>query len=77
MPFIRERETPDHPLGDPAVDIAFWVCVSGLILGFSSLFGIPRHGAKVILWKAMLGMFVSCLGGLFAFGAIFSRIARQ
>ena len=75
--YSREGDTRHHPLGDPAVDIAFWVSISGLVLGMASLFGMRRHGAKVILWKALLGIVVSCLCGAYAALGIFSRIARQ
>src|ERR1041384_135789 len=75
--YSREGDTRYHPLGDPAVDIAFWVSFSGLVFAVASLFGIRRHGARVILWKALLGIAVSCLCGFYAFGCIHSRIARQ
>ena len=39
---------------------AFVVQVISLILGIVSLFGIPRHGARLILWKAVVGIIASC-----------------
>ena len=75
--FIAEGDTRYHTLGDPAVDISFWVCISGLALGVVSLFGIRRHGARVIVWKALLGIVVSLLCGAYATLGIWARIARQ
>ena len=42
---------------------AFWIQPVGLFLGIASLFGIPRHGARLILWKAVLGILLSCGAG--------------
>ncbi|SRR5260221_6810100 len=39
---------------------AFCFQIIGVILGLISLFGIPRHGAKLILWKAAIGIAASC-----------------
>ena len=75
--YSDEGDTRYHRLGDPAVDITFYVCVSGLVLGVVSLFGIRQHGARVILWKALLGIVVSCLCGAYAALGIWARIARQ
>ena len=75
--FSKEGDTRHHPLGDPAVDIAFYVSISGLVLGVASLFGIRRHGARVILWKALLGIVVSCLCGFYGgFGGEFWACGR-
>jgi hypothetical protein len=82
--LILEREGPydrfnplPFPNQDQAVDIAFLVCVSSLALGVASLFGIPRHGWKVILWKAVPGILASGFFGVFEFGCILIRVARQ
>src|SRR6266446_2504970 len=39
---------------------AFRFQIIGVILGLLSLFGIPRHGAELILWKAAAGIATSC-----------------
>jgi len=39
---------------------AFCFQIIGAILGLLSLFGIPRHGARLILWKAAIGILASC-----------------
>jgi len=59
------------------VDIAFMACLSGFVLGWVSLFGIPRHGAKVILWKVLIGIPVSCICGLVNMLNGLSRIVPQ
>ena len=46
---------------------AFCFQVISLILALWSLFGIPRHGAKLILWKAALGILASCGMGIVIF----------
>ena len=75
--YVSEGDTRYHRLGDPAGDIAFYVCISALVLGVVSLFGIRRHGARVILWKALLGILLSFLCGFYEALGIWSRIARQ
>ena len=39
------------------------VVITSLIFGVISLFGIERHGARAILWKALLGILLSCVVG--------------
>lgn len=39
---------------------AFCFQIIGVILGLLSLFGIPQYGAKLILWKAAIGILASC-----------------
>ena len=55
---------PRHPSGSPA-DIAFGVaaCVllSSALASIVSLFGIPKHGWRVIVWKSAVGFTLSCL----------------
>jgi hypothetical protein len=42
----------------------FLLVISSLISGALSFFGVPRHGARVIVWKAIIGMLASCIVGL-------------
>jgi len=55
------------PLGDGSTNFislsGLIVVATSLILGVVSLFGIERHGARVILWKALLGILLSCVVG--------------
>lgn len=46
---------------------AFWIEVSSFLLGILSLFGIGRHGAAFILWKAVPGLIASGLSGFVFF----------
>ena len=49
--------------GDPVAYYllgAFFIQIISLILGIVSLFGIPRYGARLILWKALIGIIASC-----------------
>lgn len=39
---------------------AFCLQIISLILGIMSLFGMPQHGAKLILWEAAIGILASC-----------------
>jgi hypothetical protein len=45
---------PRHPSGSPA-DMAFGVAacvlISSVLASFVCLFGIPKHGWRVIVWK--------------------------
>jgi hypothetical protein len=43
------------------------LAASSFILGAISLFGIQRHGARRILWKALVGMIASLVLGFCAF----------
>jgi hypothetical protein len=49
----------------PAI-ISFFVLLSSLAFGVASLFGIPRHGRKRIVWKAAIGIIASVALGYFA-----------
>jgi len=77
LAYLLEGDTRYHPFGDPALDVSFWACVSAVPLGVVSLFGIPRHGVKVIVWKALIGIGTGFIFGCFGFLGIYSRIARQ
>lgn len=61
----------DSRIGSDAAGIylfwAFWIQAISLILGIASLFGIPKHGARLILWKAALGILLSCGMGFVIF----------
>src|SRR5215471_14036002 len=51
-------------------DVNGWAVLSdfgSLILGTCSLFGIPRHGAAFILWKAVPGVLLSGALGFYHF----------
>jgi len=39
--------------------VALWVQIISFLLGIVSLFGISRYGARLILWKAVLGIILS------------------
>jgi hypothetical protein len=47
-----------------------WLFVSSFLMGVVSLFGIQRHGAKGILWKAVIGIIVSSIFDFFAFALL-------
>jgi hypothetical protein len=55
---------PRHPSGSPA-DITFGVAtcvlISSALASIVSLFGIPKHGWRVIVWKSIAGLSLSCL----------------
>ena len=54
------------------------VQVISLILGIVSLFGIRRHGARLIVWKAAIGIIASCGMGFLSFvGMIFNAMGRN
>jgi len=75
--YQNTHATHFFPIQDSVEDVAFWVCISSFAVGIASLFGIRRVGAKVILWKAGLGIIVS---GFFAGIALFllaMRFCRQ
>lgn len=55
------------------LEIPFFILIGNLILGFASLFGIPRHGLKPILLKAVIGILASLGVGF----AIFVLIAMS
>jgi uncharacterized membrane protein len=55
-----------------ANDIQCWVCVSSLVVGLVSLFGMRRHGLNAILWKTIFGILAS---GLFGLAAVFAPSA--
>jgi hypothetical protein len=46
---------------------AAWLFVSSFPMGVVSLFGIQQQGAKMILWKAVIGIIVSSVFGFFVF----------
>jgi len=45
---------------EPVLQIAFCILLSCILACVVSLFGISRHGARVILWKALAGFVASC-----------------
>ena len=73
-----ERWQPQSfPTEQDALQIALLVCISSFLLGIVSLFGIGRHGIKVILWKAMIGIVASCIFGGILFVSAIGDVAHQ
>jgi hypothetical protein len=58
-------------------DVAFFVCMSSLGMGIASLFGIRKHGAKRILWKALAGVLASGSLSFCVLVIIAARVCRQ
>ena len=75
-PYDRFNPLP-FPNQDHIEDIAFWICVSSLVMGIASLFGIRRHGLRVIVWRALAGILASGIFGFIAFFCIIMRVCRQ
>src|SRR5271170_4977498 len=50
----------DSDAADMFLLVAFCLQIFSVVLGIVSLFGISRHGARLILWKAVIGIFASC-----------------
>jgi hypothetical protein len=46
---------------------AFCLQIISIILGVISLFGIPKYGPGLIVWKAAVGILGSCGTGCFIF----------
>ena len=44
--------------------VLLFAFLSSLLMGIASLFGILRHSARPILWRALIGITVSLLFGL-------------
>jgi hypothetical protein len=42
------------------MQIAACILISSALASVVSLFGIRRHGARVIIWKALIGFLASC-----------------
>jgi len=53
------------------------ICISSLIAGIISLFGIPRHGTRIIVWKATIGIVASCALGCGIVYLAFANIFRS
>ena len=49
---------------------ALLVDVGSFVLGLFSLFGISRHGAALILWKAVPGLIISGMLGFYHFAVM-------
>ena len=76
--YQYERWQPQSfPTEYQAISITFFICLSSFLLGIASLFGISRHGIKVILWKAVIGILASCFVGLLAFIDGVGMVAHQ
>ena len=55
---------PDHPSGSPAeasFDVAACILLTSVLAGIVSLFGIKKHGWRVIAWKFAVGISLSCI----------------
>jgi len=50
-----------------AMALAFWILVSGFVLGLTSLLGIAKCGTARILWKAGFGIPLSAILGFFSY----------
>jgi hypothetical protein len=65
---------PRHPAGSPAeffLRVAACILYSSVLASVISLFGIPKHGWRTIVWKsaAGLGLSILVLAVLVAIGA--------
>jgi len=49
--------------------VVFWILAASLSAGIISLFGIPKLGAKKILWKALIGIVLGAIVEFFVFVA--------
>lgn len=49
------------------VGCGFFAQIGSLLLGLVSFFGIPRHGARAIVWPATIGVLASAAVALFLF----------
>jgi hypothetical protein len=69
----------DSPGIDPDTVLSFMavVLLSSVVMSIISLFGIRRHGARVILWKAALGILVSCIFYVGVAGFGLGRLCHQ
>jgi chromate transport protein ChrA len=65
--FIFLNYVTDHHLTRDFCDVLRWVCVSSLISGIVSLFGMRRYGARRILPAAIAGILFSAGAGYAAF----------
>jgi hypothetical protein len=55
---------PDHridPSADDAFGVAACILISSVLASIVSLFGIPKHRAKVIAWKSVVGFLLSLI----------------
>jgi hypothetical protein len=55
-----------HQVSNVSGKVWFLAVLSSFALGIASLFGIPSHGCKGILWKAVIGIVASMVAGWFA-----------
>jgi hypothetical protein len=55
------RGAPDP--ADTVLGLGLIALVSSLAMSLVSLLGIRKHGARVILWKALFGILASCFFG--------------
>lgn len=66
----------DRDLLDFYLGVTLCLQIISLILGIVSLFGIPQHGARLILWKAVIGILASCGMAYVSYaGLIFNGLA--
>jgi hypothetical protein len=70
-------QSESFPSLNDGLQIELLVCLSSFVLGGASLLGMPKHGTKVILWKALVGIVASCIFGLSSFMTLFGEIGRQ
>jgi hypothetical protein len=69
---------PTQEVSGYCVKGAFVASVISLILGIVSLFGIPRHGARLIAWKAVIGIIASLVMGFLSLvGIVFNSLGHM
>lgn len=60
--YLDERSFPlVCYVGNGCIFTALFLLITAIVASFVSLFGIRRHGKRVIVWKASVGFVLSCL----------------
>jgi hypothetical protein len=54
------RDRYSSTVFDWTVGFVAWVLITSVLASITSLFGIRRHGVRVIVWKAAVAFVVSC-----------------
>jgi hypothetical protein len=75
IPDLRYYSSPDY-----ADNAASLLAITAFFASVASLFGIRRHGWRVIVWKALVGLLFSCLvfRGLFILAmSEMAQVSRQ
>ena len=66
-----------NPASDDAFGAAAFFAISSVIASILCLFGIRRHGWRVIIWKSALGFIASCLIYLWVFLKSMAELCHQ